>query len=123
MLLNAPIVADRKLGGVDKRHASTAAQAGVQVDTQRHERGGKEFHEARVADQSWEFTAQVNAGMLGIKGFEAAIVRLMKQDQDGHDFRKREFSSAIASLGATHETVRMPAWFKGTAKVIDMAEE
>ncbi len=50
MLLDAPIVAYRELGGVDKRHASAGTETGMQIHAQRDERGREELHKARVAD-------------------------------------------------------------------------
>jgi len=61
--------------------------------------------------------------VVGVERFEGAIVRLMKQDQDGHNLRECQFSGTIASLGGAGKTLLVPPGFKGSAKVIDMAEE
>jgi hypothetical protein len=123
MLPDTSIMAYRELGRVDKRYASTRAETAVYVDAQRNERGWEELHKARVADQVRKLTAQLGADVLGIKGFEGAIVTLMEQDQDGHNLRERKFSGAIAPFRAAGETLRVAFGFKGSTKVIDMTEE
>jgi hypothetical protein len=47
----------------------------------------------------------------------------MKQNQNGHNLRECQFSGTIASLGGAGKTLLVPPGFKGSAKVIDMAEE
>ena len=70
-----------------------------------------------------KLAAKLNTNMLSIKGFEGAIVRLMKQDQDGHNLRKCQVAGAIAPLGVADQTLLVPSGFKRPTKVIDMAEE
>lgn len=123
MLPDAPIVAYGNFGRIDKRDAGTRTQTAAQVDTQRNECRRETLHKARVADQMWKLSAQVGCDVLGVKGFEGAIVRLVKQDQDGHYLGERKFSRAIASFRATGKALGVPARFKRLAKVIDRAEE
>ena len=95
----------------------------MQVHAQRGERGREELHKARIADQMRKLALQLGTNMLGVKGFKGAIVRLMEQDQDGHNLRKCQFSGAIAPLGIAGKALLVPSGFKRPTKVIDMAEE
>ncbi len=61
--------------------------------------------------------------MCGVKGFEGAIVRLMEPDQDGHNLREYQFSSALAPLGVAGKTLLVPLSFKSSTKIVAMVEE
>jgi len=111
-------VTDTKFAG-----ARTRAEAGVQVAPERGERVALQLDEALVADEARERPGQVLHHVLGVEGFEGAIVTLMEQDQDSHYLRERELSGTVTSLGAAHQTLFVPFGFKGSAKVIDMAKE
>ena len=84
--VNASMVTDRKGGGVDEADAGAVAQLRMQIG-------------APVGQEPWASTprssesepsrgaqlAQMTLDVLGVIGFERAIVRLMKEDEDGHD--------------------------------------
>jgi hypothetical protein len=91
-------MADRQRGGVNKADAATVAQLGMQIDHRRHEQGGHQLHEARIAQQRRELTAQVALHVFGVIGFEGAIVGLLEPDHYGHhlDF---DASGLLASAG------------------------
>jgi hypothetical protein len=123
MFLDAPIVAHRELGGVDKRHASAGTETGMQVYAQRNQRRRKELHKARVADETGKLAAQLDANVLGVERFEGAIVTLMEQDQNSHNLRECQFSGTLALLGGAGKTPLVPPGFKDPAKIIDMTKE
>jgi hypothetical protein len=52
--------------------------------------------EAVIAHQGWELTLQVALHILGVIGFEGAIVGLMEQDHDGHHFTWMQLRRAHA---------------------------
>jgi hypothetical protein len=58
----------------------------VQIGHERHEDGGHQLDKTLIAHQCWKLAVQMLLHILGVIGFEVAIVRLMEQDQNGHDF-------------------------------------
>ncbi len=74
MLTNASIVAHSEFGGVHKGDASTRVEQRVQIHTQRHKRGGKELHEAHIANQTGKLAVQMLRHVLGVERGEGAIV-------------------------------------------------
>ena len=85
MLMDPGIVAHRKGSGVDEADTATLAQLRMQVGHQRNQDGGHQLDKARIAHQRWKLAAQMTMYILDVRGFERAIVRLMKQNDNGHD--------------------------------------
>ena len=86
MGVDASVVTDGKGGGVDKADAATLTQLGMQIGHQWNQHGGHQLDKARVAHQDRKLTAQMTVDIFGIVGFEGAVVRLVEQDENGHDF-------------------------------------
>jgi len=86
--LDAPIIAHPDGRGIHEANAGAVSQASEQIATQQRQRARHELHEPSVADQVRKFGAQVNEYMLGVVGFESAILALMKVDEDRHDFTR-----------------------------------
>jgi hypothetical protein len=86
MGVDASVVTDGKGGGVDKADASAATHEGVQIGHQRNEDRGHQLDEARIAHQGGKLAAQMTVDILGVIGFERAIVGLLEQDDNGHHF-------------------------------------
>src|SRR5215213_8978265 len=61
--------------------------------------------------------------MVGVECFERAILRLVKQNQDGHNLTQGKLTSAPAPFVATGQAMLVPFRLKGLAKVIDSAKE
>jgi hypothetical protein len=95
----------------------------MQIHAQRNKCGREELNKARIADQMRKLALQLGTDVLGVKGFERAIVTLMEQNQDGHNLRECQVASAIAPLGVADQALLVPPGFKRPTKVIDMAEE
>ena len=60
MFLDAPIMADRELGGVNKRDSGALPRARMQIHGQWHKRSGKAFHKVRRTDKLGELSARMN---------------------------------------------------------------
>src|SRR5256885_4237280 len=86
VLMDAGVVADRKRGGVDKADTCTVAKLRVQIGHQWHQHGGHQLHEALIAHQGRKLAVQVTLNILRVIGFEGAVMGLLEQDEDGHDF-------------------------------------
>src|SRR5205823_6572904 len=90
MGVNTGVVADGKGSGVDEADAATLTQLCVQIGHQGHQHRGHQLDKTPIAHQGGKLAAQVTVDILGVVGFEGAIVRLVKQDQDGHDLAGME---------------------------------
>src|SRR5213079_2742758 len=82
MGVNTGVVADGKGSGVDEADAATLTQLCVQIGHQGHQHRGHQLDKTPIAHQGGKLAAQVTVDILGVVGFEGAIVRLVKQDQD-----------------------------------------
>ena len=89
-------MADGKRSGVNETDAGAATQLRVQIGHQRNENRGHQLDEAVIAHQAWELTMQMTLDILGVIGFEGAIVGLMEQDHDGHHFTWMQLRRAYA---------------------------
>ena len=58
-----------------------------------------------------------------IIGFEVAVARLMKGNQNRHDFAQAQAALSLAKLESTAQKLLFPLWFKGLAEIIDGAEQ
>ena len=73
-------------GGIHEGKAGAVALTLLQVGRQGDQHRRSQFNESVVADQSGEFSPAVHQDILGIVGFEAAVVGLVKGNQNRHDF-------------------------------------
>src|SRR5215216_838322 len=83
---NSAVVTNRNWQRVNEGDTSGFASASLQVKAQRHERRRHQLDEAVVADEVWEFIAQMPTDFLEVEDFEGAIARELKPDDDSHDF-------------------------------------
>ncbi len=58
-----------------------------------------------------------------IIGFEVAVTRLMKRNQNRHDFAQVQASLSLAKLESTSQKLLLPLRFKAFAEIIDGAEQ
>ena len=123
MLSNTPIVADCQRSGIDKGDNRTHAETGVQIDPQRHNRGREELDKARLADEGRKCTVEMLTHVFRIERFEGALVRLMKQYQDGHHLAQCQFACTMALSRTAQNTVLVPRGFKRLTKIIDSTKE
>ncbi len=94
MGVDTGVMTDRQRSRVDEADAATLAHAGVQIGYHRHQYGGHQLDTALIAHQCWKLAVQMTVDVLEVVGFEVAIVRLVEQDQDGHDFAGMELGRA-----------------------------
>ena len=76
-----------------------------------------------VADNAWKRIRPLALHLLLIVGFEVAITRLMKANQNCHDLAQAEAAGAIAKLQSASQKLLLPLRFKGFAEIIDGAKE
>jgi hypothetical protein len=86
MLPNARCAADGQGGGVDEADPCAGTQLSLQIDGERGQHPRQQLNEVRVTDQLGELRAELDPDILGVKRFEGTVVRLLKEDGDGHDF-------------------------------------
>jgi hypothetical protein len=86
MLSNAAIGTNDQFGRIHKTDARTGALLGSQIGTQRDQHSGYPMHQSRVTHQSGKFLPHMHADIPQREVLERSVARLMKQDQDGHDF-------------------------------------
>jgi len=123
MVVDAAVVTDHQFGRIDKREAVTRPSTGLQVCRQWRQDGRDELHEAIVTDQPRKVPAQGRQNVPSVERLEVAIVRLMKVDQDGHNFAFGELAAALALDLPCLEQGVFPRGSKGFPKVIDMAKQ
>lgn len=87
--LNSARVTDHQRGGVDEGKPRLLALRGVQVDAQRQQRRGDQCHEALIAQSVGKIALALPTDLPQVKCLEMAILRLVKADQDRHDFAER----------------------------------
>jgi hypothetical protein len=64
----------------------------------------------------------VRQHVLAVVSLEMAVMRLMKVDQDGHDFTDRQRSFSMALDNSTREQMLLQGGQKSLAKIIDTYE-
>ena len=118
MGVDASVVTDGKGGGVDKADAATLTQLGMQIGHQRNQDSGHQLDKARVAHQDRKLTAQMTVDIFGIVGFEGAVVRLVEQDENGHDFTGMHVGQTDALALPRCQQIVVPAWGKLLPKIV-----
>ena len=64
----------------------TGAKTAFEIETQGDESGGYPLHKALIAHKLWKRITPMNRHMTKIEVFEVSIARLMKGNQERHDF-------------------------------------
>jgi hypothetical protein len=111
-------VADGQGSGVDETDAGAATPLRVQIGDQRNENRGHQLDEAVIAHEGWELTVQVALYILGVIGFEGALVGLMEQDHDGHQFTWMQLRRAHALALPCGQQVLVPVRRKLLPKIV-----
>jgi hypothetical protein len=75
--------------------ASAIAHAVAQISAQPDEHRGQELDKACVTDQARKLSAQALLNIVRVVRLEIAIMRLMKMDQNGHDFAHTQTSFSL----------------------------
>src|SRR4051794_34607578 len=123
VLGNPLIVTDGQSGRIQKGDAGATAHAIAQIGAQWHQNRWNEFDKARVTDQTRKFSLEMGHYFLRIKRFEIAIMRLVKQNQNRHDFTPSQTSHAVSLAQATFQQVRLEWRYEGLAEIIDLTEQ
>ena len=90
MAADAAIVTNLDGSSIHEGDPGAWTATAQQVDRQRHKRSAHQAHKPSVAHQVGELALQVFTDILVVIGFEGAIVRLMKMNNDGHDLTQRK---------------------------------
>ena len=110
-------------GGVHEGKAGAAALALLQVGQQGDQHGRSQFDEPVVADQSGEFGPAVNQDILGIVGFEGAVVGLVKVNENRHDFAGGQPWTPPSLPPTPCQRDSTPMRLKSFPEIIDIAEQ
>src|SRR5512144_1807478 len=120
MAMNPAVMAHHQGGGVDKGDPRCLPLPGLEINAQRNECGGDQGHQPVITEPLREGTSQVPADMKQVKRFEVAVMRLMKMNQDGHEFAQHEAATAAAVTLTMLELLAVPVGQEQTAEVIDI---
>jgi len=118
--VNAPVVADTQTRGINKGDATTVPFPPLQIGAQGDQSRGHQFHKAVVACQAREGPTHVLENVLSIEALEITVARLMKEHDDGHDFRQAQRRSPLALPRL--KQMLSPIWFKEQTEVVYVAE-
>lgn len=81
------------------------------------------LNETRVADEAGKLSGQMKRDKFQIKLFAVTIARRVKQDHDGHDFRKSESAFPITAVFAIRKKRLFPDGFKRLTKLVNRTEQ
>src|SRR5439155_9153645 len=98
---------DGKGSGVDEADARTLTQLRVQVGHERNEYRRHQLDKARIAHLCRKLAAQMTLDILGVVGFERAVVRLLEQHDNGHDL---DFDASGSDASALVALRRAASW-------------
>jgi hypothetical protein len=76
-----------------------------------------------LADEPGKRLCPLALHFLLIVSFEVAVARLVKADQNRHDFTQAQAPVSVALLKSKSYQLLLPLLLKGSAKVIDTAEQ
>ena len=85
--MNTSVTTNRERCRVDEGYACTGSHAAqMQIKKERHANSFSKDIEAFVADEVGKFMPQMLADVVQVEGLEIAVMGLMEQNQDGHNF-------------------------------------
>jgi hypothetical protein len=122
MLTNPFGIADFIRSRINEADACTVSIADLQVGQQRNLDRGNQSHKTLIADQMRKFSAQMDLHLFSVIGFERAIVRLVKMNQNSHHFTWMQLASPHPLLAALHQAFP-PLRFKTEPEIIDSAKQ
>jgi hypothetical protein len=85
---------------INERDATTLPFPGAEIRAQGKQCVRHEFHEPVVAYQVRECPAHMSAHFLGVVVLECPVARLMKPNDDSHDFTERQLAFSDTFSGA-----------------------
>lgn len=123
MLPNAAIMTDGQGWGVDERQAATDPLAGLSRGAERHQDRRNQADKAWGTDQSGELATQVNGDILGVIGFEGAVMRLVEMDENRHHVALTQLADTPPLDHSRLQWGLVPTRSKGSPEIIDTAEQ
>jgi hypothetical protein len=115
-------MADFQHGGVDEGYPGTLTATRQKIKEQWQQHTRHEFNKARIAHQVREFALSVWQNLDQILCLEIAILRLMKMDQDGHNFALAQVGCATTA-GTSGKLLLLPTGRKSLPEIIDSTEQ
>jgi hypothetical protein len=122
VLGDTSVVADPQRSGVNQANPSTRTATGIQVSTQQDQHTRYQGDKTGIANQVREFSLQLDVNVLQVVGFEVTVTRLMKMDENSHDFTVAQFATALALTATAGQLIVLPVGCKKLAEIIDMTE-
>src|SRR5260221_3567195 len=123
VLWDTGVRADGQGRGVDEAEAGAPAHLGLQIGDQRQEHTRHEFDEPGIAHQLGELRMQLLRHVLGVIGLESAVMRGLKEDQDGHDLTGMQLARPSALPLARGQHLTVPQRLEADPELVDRAEE
>jgi len=90
-----------------------------EVGTQGSKHRRYQGYKALVTHQIRKLVAQVLANMFGVVGFEVSVPRVVKVNENGHDFTHAQLSTAKSFFATIFQLSDFPRWQKHQTKIID----
>lgn len=108
VLPNTAVVTDCQRGRIHERQPAAMAQAGLEVGTERANRGWHQFHKALIADRVWKLTVEMAEHIPQVIGFEVAKAHLVEVDQDRQEFAHRQLAGTLPKSLAMGAQLSVP---------------
>lgn len=115
-------ITDGKRGRINEADACTGSIAALQIGEQWNRQAGDQSHKARITDQVWEFTSQMHLDRLRVIGFEVAIMRLVKMDENRHHLALTQPACPLA-LFPGGKLAGVPLRCKLSHEIIDITKQ
>jgi hypothetical protein len=118
MLVDPFGIADFKRSRVDEADACIGSIAVLQIGKHWNQYRWNKSDTSLVADQMRKFARQMNLDMLNVIGFKSTRVRLVKMNEDRHDFARAQLSCSLTLPPYCHLR-SFPGWRKAKPKIIE----
>jgi hypothetical protein len=115
-------ITDFQGGGSNQTDPCAGSKSALQVSEHRNHHAWKECDNALITHQARKFPAEMHLNLFGVIGFERAIVRWVKMDQNGHHLTWAALPRTL-SLLVSLQLARFPVRLKAQQEVIDITKQ
>src|SRR5260221_9495905 len=123
VLWDTGVMGDGQGRGGDEAEAGAPGHLGLQIGDPRQQHTRHEFDEPGIAHQLGELRMQLLRHVLGVIGLESAVMRGLKEDQDGHDLTGMQLARPSALPLARGQHLTVPQRLEADPELVDRAEE
>src|SRR6266508_1815997 len=112
------VITNQQGGGVNEGKSVTAPVQALQISAQRSQYRRHQDHKTLITHQFRKLASQMLTDMFGVIGFEISVLRLMKTNNNRHDFTDTQLSCALTFSTFVSQQFSLPEWQKALAKII-----